>query len=460
MILSPRQATQSQIPGTHEFAKKPLIVAVKSVLFAALLCGLSHRCGAQEFSKYDKERVGEMWQAVSTDIRKHYYDPKFHGIDLDAKIQATKEAIDKAASLNMALSQIGAALDAFNDSHLFFLPPARPYRHDFGWRLQMIGERCYVTNLRPGSDAELKGVKPGDEVLAINGFRTSRTDLPKMLYVFNTLRPQPALHLTLRDPSGNERQIDVVAMMHQLPKVEDLTNGFGIGDLIRNSENLNRLERARTVELGDDLLILKIPQFFYQESEIAGLIKKARKHKALILDLRGNPGGSIETLKELIGGLFERDIKIGDRVGRESSKAITARGKGKDAFQGKLIVLVDAQSASASEVLARVVQLEKRGVVIGDRSGGRVMEARLFSYKIGFYTVMYYGASITDADLVMTDGKSLEHTGVLPHEVLLPSVRDIAQGFDPVLAHAAELAGVQLTPEAAGKEFPFEWPSD
>ena len=86
------------------------------------------------------------------------------------------------------------------------------------------------------------------------------------------------------------------------------------------------------------------------------------------------------------------------------------------------------------------------------------MESKHYNYKSGLDTVIFYGASITDADLVMSDGKSLEHNGVLPDEVVLPSGDDLANGRDPVLAHAVEAVGVRLSPEAAGKLFPYEWP--
>ena len=54
--------------------------------------------------------------------------------------------------------------------------------------------------------------------------------------------------------------------------------------------------KARAIELGDDLIILGC-RFDWSEREVDRMIDRARKHKALIVDLRGNPGGRVETLK-------------------------------------------------------------------------------------------------------------------------------------------------------------------
>jgi C-terminal processing protease CtpA/Prc len=143
-------------------------------------------------------------------------------------------------------------------------------------------------------------------------------------------------------------------------------------------------------------------------------------------------------------------------VGRKDTKPEIAKPI-HNPFLGKLVVLVDARSASAAELFARIMQLEKRGVVIGDQTSGAVMEAKHYSEQTGTDTVVYYGASITEWDLIMADGKSLEHTGVTPDEVLLPSAHAIASGRDPVLAHAAETMGVKITSDDAGKAFPYEW---
>ena len=68
-----------------------------------------------------------------------------------------------------------------------------------------------------------------------------------------------------------------------------------------------------------------------------------------------------------------------------------------------------------------------------------------------------YGASITNADVIMADGKSLERVGVAPDELLLPTAADLAAKRDPVLSRAAAMAGFELPPDKAGAMFPIEW---
>ncbi len=242
-------------------------------------------------------------------------------------------------------------------------------------------------------------------------------------------------------------------------RVLDLTGDSGgetdVWDLIRKGEMEDHVSRAQFREIGD-AIFLKLQQFDGDEGPFDEFMDKARKHSALVLDLRGNPGGSVDTLEWILGSLFDHDVKIADKVSRKPSKPEIAKHHGQP-FRGKLIVLVDAGSASASELLARVVQLEHRGTVIGDRTAGAVMEAKLYQDSQGLGTQIFYGFSVTDANLIMSDGKSLEKTGVTPDEVILPTGADLAAGRDPALARAAELAGVKLDPAEAGKVFSFEW---
>jgi C-terminal processing protease CtpA/Prc len=334
------------------------------------------------------------------------------------------------------------------------------YRLDYGIQYQTIGNRCFVTHVRPKSDAEAKGLKPGDEILTFNTYDINRDDIWKIRYVFSTLRPQPSLQLQLRDPAGAERPVEVQAKIIEGKQLRDLTaaNGFVDGyDFYRQAETYDHLTRIRYVEYGDPLIVIKLPEFKYLVgSEVDTVVGKANKHQAVILDLRGNPGGAVQTLQFMVGGFFDKEVKIADRVGKKESKPQMSKPRSHP-YTGKLVVLVDAESASAAELFARVVQLEKRGVVMGDKSMGAVMEAVHYSGQSGTDTSIDYSTSITDADLIMSDGKSLEHVGVTPDELLLPSAQALANGLDPVLAHAAETLGVKLSPEDAGKAFPYEW---
>ncbi|HYX30687.1 MAG TPA: hypothetical protein VE863_19280, partial [Pyrinomonadaceae bacterium] len=85
------------------------------------------------------------------------------------------------------------------------------------------------------------------------------------------------------------------------------------------------------------------------------------------------------------------------------------------------------------------------------------MRARFHDHQQGADIAIFYGASITEADIIMTDGKSLEHLGVTPDEIKLPTAADLAEAKDPVLAYAASLLGLTITPEKAGTFFPVEW---
>src|SRR5438477_460748 len=296
-----------------------------------------------KISKFERDEVVQMLTAISDDVKKHYYDRNIRGVDWEGSVKSFEKRVDNAASLNRGLSEVAAALDVLNDSHTFFLPPPRPYKHSYGWTISMIGQKCYVLRVKPGSDAEKKGVKAGDEVLSINGFAPGRDNLWKMNFVYNVLRPQPGLQVSLLSPRSERKELDIIASMRELQRVKDLT-GDGIWDYFREIETDLHESRMRTVETADGIMILKFPSFRFTQSEVDEAMKKARKNRALIIDLRGNGGGSVETLREFLSNFFDREVKIADRVTRGNSKPEVAKPRGKDAFGGKLFVLVDSRS--------------------------------------------------------------------------------------------------------------------
>jgi carboxyl-terminal processing protease len=417
------------------------------------------RADAQQTLSANRDAGRIMLGVLESDLTKNYYDPTYHGVDVAARFKEADEQIKRADSLPEILRLISDALMSLDDSHTFFVPPGFADRIQHGWTMQMIGDRCYVVAVQPGSNAEAQGLRAGDRVLSIEGVFPSRRDLWKLQYTVFMLAPRAALHVTVEKPDGRRPTYETRAVVHQGKTILQLGTGMSSdrNDLIREEESDARLNAHRYYEIGKESLIWKMPRFDLPEVKINEMIDRVRERKSLILDLRGNHGGNEDTLVKLIGGLFDHDVKIGDMKRRKETKPLIAKTRGAKAFTGKLVVLVDSESGSAAEVLARVVQLEKRGMVIGDKTAGAVMRGRSFDHQLGDTLVILYGSSVSDADLLLADGHSLEHSGVIPDELILPRASDLASQSDPVLARAAQLVGLNISPDKAGAMFPVEW---
>jgi C-terminal processing protease CtpA/Prc len=393
-------------------------------------------------SDSDRQVARIMLRQIRDDLAKEYYDPTFHGLDMTARFSEAETLINRAANANDATGVIADVLLHLDDSHTTFFPPQRSTRVEYGWRMAMVGDAPLVVAVKAGSDAAAKGVAPGD--LSINRYQPTRKNLWQIAYLYQVLRPQVQQHVVLRKPDGAERTIDVLSKTTNKP-VGQFT------DFVDDMVDSIRAVLDRQQSIGADILVWKMPGFRDTKFVDEG-IKKARRYKTLILDLRGNGGGLVMTLDALVGRVFDREVLLGTEKWRAKETKDIVR-PARDGFTGQLIVLVDSRSASAAEIFARVVQLEKRGTVIGDRTAGAVMTSRQFGHTVGLGAMAFYGASITVSDVRMSDGGSLEKVGVTPDEIALPSPDDLAASRDPVLARAVAIAGGEITPEQAGALF-------
>lgn len=431
--------------------------AVFMVFQACLLLFIASPALSQSFSNQDRERGLTMLKTVKEDIRKNYYDPGFRGIDIDARFKLAEDKIELTKSNAEVFGIIAQALLDFNDSHTSFVPPQRSARIDYGWLMKTFGNDCYVTEVRPHSDAEAKGLKPGDLVQSIDGIRPNRMNLWVFYYLYYQLAPRPIVKMVVQSPGEQSRQLEIKPRIQTGKKIFDLTDTVDLNRLSREEEDEDILNAHRYTEFGSELLVWKMPHFDLTRDQVDEMVDKAKKHKALILDLRGNGGGAEETLLRLIGNFSDHDVTVGDVKRRKETKPLIAKTRGGAGFKGQLVILVDSDSASASEVFARVMQLEKRGTLLGDHTAGKVMRSRSYVHQIGVDTVVIYAASVTDADIIMSDGKSLERVGVTPDETSVPTAENLRARQDPVLSRAAAMLGVKLDPVEAGKLFPFRW---
>jgi C-terminal processing protease CtpA/Prc len=404
----------------------------------------------------DRDQARRMLRTIKKELERRYYDPGFGGLDLEALFERASGEVASAESEVQLSGILVKTLLELDDSHTFFIPPPTPYQVDYGFEMAMVGDRCLVVGVKPGSLAAEDGLAPGCAVRMIEGVRPTRENLWSIDYALHLARPREKLHMVVECPGNAAAERVVRARVSPARQYQDITEWV---ESIASRQRMGGVSPLRTRSIGDGLIAAQLSTFLVDESVIDDAMERIRGRDALILDLRGNAGGSIEILRHLVGYLFDRDIVIGRRITRKKTEPVKAkRRSGKDVFSGPLVVLIDSRSASAAEAMARVIQLEKRGIVLGDRSAGAVMEARQRSYRQGHrYRFLLYGLSITEADLVMRDGGRLEKVGVSPDEVVLPTPEDLAAGRDPVLARAADTLGEALDPVAAGRMFPRQW---
>jgi C-terminal peptidase prc len=389
----------------------------------------------------------QMLEDIKGIIKQYYYDPNFNGMNLNERFKAAKESIKTAENNAQIFRTIAQILLEFNDSHTKFYPPARATRVEYGFSMQAIGGNCYVTDIKKGSDAETKNLKAGDQVTDIEGLPLNRANLNLVQYVIYHLDPRETISMTAKGSDGKEKKLAIRA---KLTTVKD-----------RKNERENRKKQIenspyKCSALNSELIACKLYTFVIENKNLDKMMQQVAPYKKLILDLRGNGGGYLKALGHLTGYFFEKDIKLGDEKLRDKTKELIAKTQKEKAYKGELVVLVDSDSASASEIFSGAIQLEKRGMIIGDVTAGAVMA----SYNIPMSTyrnqadndiLSFYGVSVTIADYLLRDGRRLEGVGVIPDKLVGPAADALLKKYDPVLSYAALNFGVEITQEKAGE---------
>jgi carboxyl-terminal processing protease len=418
----------------------------RKIVFSFLLLCLCGLC--QPSFTQNLRRDVEILDFIDNAIRGNYYDPAYRGIDLDAHFKSFREKLKQSKSDQESMALLAACVLEFNDSHTNFLPPAFEEQLDPGWTTMMIGEACVITKVDPQSDAEKRGLKAGDLVLSIDGAKPLRKDLWKIEYLFRYLNPLKVRQLVVQSPGENPRVVTAAtrAEKFRLPSADDI---------LRRQKQARQRNVEMVYRISEDVGLWKIPDLEdYDDKSIDQILEKIKGHKKLILDLRGNHGGHVSIGSTILGCLFNREVKAAEMKDRKNRKPYTVKPHRKGAFEGEIVALVDSKSASGAEVISRLIQLEKRGKVMGDLTAGKVIVAQTFTNRYTTPTAVirfssWYGVQVSVVDLIMSDGKSLEGVGVQPDELLLPKPEDIAGKRDPVLARAATILGADLDPAKA-----------
>lgn len=222
-----------------------------------------------------------------------------------------------------------------------------------GVEFNILRDTVIVVNTIVGGPAERVGVQPNDRIVRIDtldavGFK--QTDVPKYL----------------RGKTGSKVEIDVVRQGEPEPL------HFVI---VRDKIPLNTVDAAYMA--ADGVGYVKVNRFGRTTMpEFREAYRKLGKPGALILDLRGNGGGLLDQAVEMAGFFLPRGALIVSTEGRAVPPMSFSAPVNGDDLGGRLVVLIDENSASASEIVAGAVQDWDRGIVVGRPSFGKGLVQR------------------------------------------------------------------------------------
>jgi C-terminal processing protease CtpA/Prc len=407
------------------------------LLTLVTLGALAHGASAQNA---DAGQWEDVLKLVSADVQKNFYDPGMKGLDWAKLTEETRQRIAHAKSNGEMILAISVLLTKLQDSHTYFVPPPLTARSDFGFKARSYGDEIRVFEVTKKGPSDKAGLQAGDRILSVNGVPLDRSNVREVMRLVTAVVPASSLEVSVASSGAHAHVVRVPAHVITMQEHQYIDSVFRVADRQRAMDaHPNFLHK----EYENGTWYVRIPAFTASPDATFAEINRAQHARALILDLRGNPGGWEQTLLSFLGFFAEQPEVLARRVSRSPIQDVAIK-PGKSGFSSSIIIMVDSDTGSAAELAARHLQASHKATVMGDVTSGTVNEGRIIPEKIGAQFVMPFAVVVTQAKLVLPDGEELEGRGVIPDVRCLPTPEELAREVDSCLDRAVDLASKSL----------------
>lgn len=317
------------------------------------------------------------------------------------------------------------------EAHTSYLSPRRAERFNMemnlelegiGAVLQPVDEFTVIRSLVPGGPADsTEKLKPEDKIIAVAQGADDYVDIVGW-------RLDDVVEL-IKGKKGTEVRLQVVRGDNVGANAKEVSI---IRDKVRLDDRAadSQVFESQTGEVGAKVGVITIPSFYNNLSvDVAKEIAKLKDQNVdgLIVDLRGNGGGSLNEASRLTGLFIDRGPVVQIRSGAGNINVL-GDYDGVVHYEGPLTVLVDRYSASASEIFSAALQDYGRALIVGEQTFGKgtVQEHRPLRKAFDRFDNKLGSVQYTTSKFYRINGGSTQNKGVIP-DILLPSAIDPAE---------------------------------
>jgi carboxyl-terminal processing protease len=314
-----------------------------------------------------------------------------------------------------------------------------------GVELKADNGALLIVHVIPGSPAQRAGIKDGDRITAVDGRQTSDMTTDQAAAMLSG--EEGSTVRVVAETAGHRRELLIRREHVEVPSLEDIR-------IVDAAFAADRKLNLSAEQLAAGVAYVRIPAF--QKTTSRDLDKAlwdlhAKGMRTLVLDLRENPGGLLTAAVEVADKFLQQGNIVATR-GRSPQEDFNYQAHYGGTWRVPLVVLIDRDSASASEIFAAAIKDNNRGTIVGERSYGKGSVQGIFPLGYGGA-----GVRLTTALFYSPNGQKISKNGVMPvidvpanrtHTAARPvtgaSELKVVSAADPVLE-----AGVQAAIDAA-----------